>query len=258
MNRRSYLAIVSSGTVAGLAGCSGSDLSLRGDDADGNDSAGSDSDTTQLPADCPVSQGLGVSFPDRVEGDAVRAFIGEYEPAYVERQAEAERDTTKWTISALSTSVIDVEESSPGFVVETRTVWSERTKLDVTIVAEPQDGVPDGVEPVAADALPDEAELAANVARAAVSDGGEVDRRDEDQNYNLLTAPLESSRSDAGEYYVTVEDAPVSLDVTSGYETVVDANETAWYYVDDGVVRRTADEGADPEDGELLECPLED
>ncbi|RQG98845.1 hypothetical protein EA472_16655 [Natrarchaeobius oligotrophus] len=108
------------------------------------------------------------------------------------------------------------------------------------------------------DALPDEAELAERIAREAIADDRVRRRRDRRQNYDLLVESLESARGDADEYYLTVDDAPVALDITSDSVDITDAQESAWYYVDELVVRRTEDEEIAPEDGDVVECLIDD
>ncbi|WP_124192560.1 hypothetical protein [Natrarchaeobius oligotrophus] len=145
-----------------------------------------------------------------------------------------------------------------GFGIETETVWSATTRTDVSIVATPRDRVPDDVDPIGVDALPDEAELAERIAREAIADDRVRRRRDRRQNYDLLVESLESARGDADEYYLTVDDAPVALDITSDSVDITDAQESAWYYVDELVVRRTEDEEIAPEDGDVVECLIDD
>ncbi|THE66565.1 hypothetical protein D8Y22_00035 [Salinadaptatus halalkaliphilus] len=259
MNRRGCLALAGSGATIGLSGCVFDDSAA--DDTTDNSSVSAtnetngraDSDEADTPRECPVTQDLEVTPPAQVDENAVDSFLEEYESEYVLADIEASYDG--WDIPAPpNTSVDDLEEEGTGLVAETQSIWSANTRKDVTISAEPREEVPDDVEPIDGDDLPDDAALAAETAAEAVDEDQLQRWRDRDQNYSLLTDPLESTRGEDDEYYVTVDETFVALEVTPNTGEIIDGNTIAWYYVDDVVARRTEEEDVDPADATIVEC----
>lgn len=72
MKRRTLLASIGGGTIS-LAGCT-----------TGTDTVGptDDNDQSDRPEDCPISQGLGVEWPEAPDAATVEAFVEEYEHVY--------------------------------------------------------------------------------------------------------------------------------------------------------------------------------
>lgn len=236
MNRRQYIATIGSGITIGLSGCV------------------SDESSEDSPQECPVTQDLNVSPPDEFDVDSTPFFVHEYEAEYMREEIE-ETYEERNIVNRPSTSVRGSREENPGFVVETSTTWSVITKEGVTIEAQPQDQIPDNINPVNVDELPNEAELAVDIALRAVTEREVQQLRDEDQNYDQLVSQLKSAQDSTGTYYVVAEDTPVSLEIEPHTEETIDESIIASYYVDDVVARRTEEENEiNATDGRVVEC----
>lgn len=236
MDRRKYLATLGSGAAIGISGCVFNDGS------------------EDYPQECPVTQDLDVPSPDESDESSILSFVSEYEEEYMRVEIE-ERYEERNIINHADTSIRGYREESSGFVVETSTAWTVTTKEGVTIEAQPQEQIPDKINPINVDELPDDAELAVAIAQEAVTEGEVQQLREKDQNYDQLIAQLKSTQDDTGTYHVLVEETPVSLEITSHDEEIIDESIIASYYVDDVVARRTEEEeDTDATAGTVVEC----
>ncbi|MFP8951795.1 hypothetical protein ACLI4Z_02310 [Natrialbaceae archaeon A-arb3/5] len=271
MKRRKYIALLTATATTGLAGCAldenTSDNTTSTSDTDNTDSSternGRGDGPIAVPEECPVTQNLDVSLPDEFTESTIKSFVGEYEEAYKAQYVEEEYKGE--LTSSPSTEIVEYREDNSEFLVKTETVWGGTIKEDVIIDANPHIEVPDDVDPIDVEELPEKSTLAIETAQESLHQEEEIRRRGSEQNYIVLTEPLKAAQSDSGEYYVTIESIPVSLDITYQEQFADDAAYLAWYYIDSAVVRRTEDgtirlnDGADinPENGPIVECRSE-
>ncbi|MCU4740287.1 hypothetical protein [Natronoglomus mannanivorans] len=267
MKRRQLLTSVTVGLTVPIGGCLSSDD--RTGDPGGEDETGDRStdrsrnrtstETATAPVrpdSCPVTQDLGVSLPEETTVPAVVSFVLEYERAYVRDGIDEDEDEVTLT-SEPSTERRDVADVGPGIAVLTSTVYGAIAEDGTSIFADPLESVPDDVDPLDVETLLAEADPAVDAAREAVDDETDVRWKDRNRDHEPIVASLESAqrgdRDYEHEYVVVVDETPVSVAVVPlGDE--IDGGATAWYYVDDAVVRRADDREADPRDGRVVEC----
>ncbi|WP_133412203.1 hypothetical protein [Natrarchaeobaculum sulfurireducens] len=259
MKRRHYLAAVASGVSTGLAGCV---FENRSFDETNNTSHTNTNNTNQTsnsheglvyPDECPVTQDLTVPIPSEFDEETAISFVSEYEEEYTTKSVNVQYKY--WDITnEPSTSIEHTTVDNSALIVETQTIWSGSTDVDVEIRAEPRNQTPDSVDPINVEELSEEASPARNIAHDAVDEDRVKRWRDRTQIYNKLTEQIASGQSNTDEYYVTVEDTPVSLTITSHSTDIIDGNIIAWYYIDDVVIRRTEDEDIYPNEGSIVEC----
>lgn len=251
MQRRALLSAVGAGTLS-LAGCV-----TR---IDSGAATGRSDEPTELPEECPTSQGLDVEWPEDLDASTVESFVEEYEHVYYRDVVVAYEPESQLDSYDLAGSVTEPpREVADGWTLEYRGgggVYTPTLLLEAT-ASEP----PAGTDAVPADEIDDEAlietlEEAADSGEAQLhvdSPGEEVDRYLE-----LLASIAEDFEGPSGPgqsdvLYVDVDETSIALEVTAT-NFHGDYGWTAWYYVDGRVVRRTNDEDTDPRDGELLEC----
>jgi len=273
MRRRTLLTALGAATLP-LAGCTtvkdpvGADGGTPTDtdipDADDgtptNTASDGTAERTNTPENCPTSQELGVERPGDLDASAVEAFVEEYERVYhrdvvIEYEPESSLDSYE-----LSGSVTgpprpagdgwELEYSGSGGIYRPTLLLGATT-------ADP----PDGADTVPVSEIGDD-RLTGTLREAAETGAAElhVDTPGEkvDRYVELLASLSDgferlSGRGDSDTLYVDVDGTAVELTATAS-DFHGDYWWTAWYYVDERVVRRTTDEDADPRDGELLEC----
>ncbi len=262
MKRRTYLSLVG-GTTVSIAGCVGDTRRGTGSETTSPGSEPSDQTspaTTRPPNECPTTMDLGVTWPQELDRSAVESFVEEYEHVYyrdvvVEYKPESELDSydLSGSVSEGPTSVGNGWELkySGGGGVYRPTLFIEAMESDA-----PEDAHPVPLDEVEDDRLRAVIEEAAQTGEAELhidKPGEEVDR------YVDLLAALSpdfehlSGRGDSDTLYIATDGSTVELTATAS-NFHGDYWWTAWYYVDERVVRRTADEDTDPQDGRLLEC----
>lgn len=245
MQRRALLTIIGGGTLS-LAGCT----------------TGTGTGDSDLPEDCPTTQGLAVEWPEDLDASTVEAFVEEYERAYyrevvVEYEPESRLDSYE-----LSGTVADPpREVGDGW--ELAYSGSGGVYRPTLLVGATATDPPDGTDLVPVSEVDDEAltETLDEAARTGEAEfhvdtpGEEVDR------YVDLLASLSddferlSEPGDSDTLYVDVDGTAVELSATAT-NFHGDYWWNARYYVDEQVVRRTTEENTDPRDGELLECRM--
>lgn len=247
MRRRTLLAALGGGTIT-LAGC----LSEATPDQ---------SDDTDLPADCPTTQGLDVEWPRDLDAATVESFVEDYEHAYyrdvvVEYEPESRLDAYE-----LSGSVTGGPRAvGDGWVLEYS--GSGGVYRPTLLLGASPDTPPAGVEPVPIEDI-DDGPLVDTLREAAETGEAEmhVERRHDGavERYLALLSSLSadfegpSSRGDSDSLYVDVDGTTVKLTVSAS-SFHGDYWWEAGYYVTERVVRRTDDTEADPRQGGLLEC----
>ncbi|WP_123538755.1 hypothetical protein [Halosimplex salinum] len=281
MHRRTLLGLVASGT-ASLAGClSGSEPTGTDDEpGTGTDAIGSDDGTTDrtdsegtetadgtetaeptaLPESCPTTQGLDVEWPSDLDASAVESFVAAYEAAYYREVVVEYEPDSRLDSYDLSGSVND----SPTAVGDGWTlsysgsggVYRPTLSLGATTADPPADADVASIDDVDDGALVDLLTSAAETGAAehhVEPPGEEVDRYVDllaslSGDFDRLSGPGESDS-----LFVDVDGTSVEL---SAQATNFHGDYwwSATYYVDERVVRRTADDDTDPRNGELLEC----
>lgn len=239
MHRRTLLAAL--GTCIPLSGCLGARNPTVG---------ATETPTPSQPEECPVSQSVGVPLPDEITENEVRSFVRDYEQAYIYEKFITEEMSVG---VGPEPTVQDVAASNHGIVVHVHTVWSATTVTGTVIVADPKGEVPDDVDPVDIESLPDSAERVATLAREAATENKEARWEDSSQDHEEIVSELGAAHVDDG-YYVTVEGVPVLVRIVPASEIITDGEEFAWYHVDEGAVRRTDDRDQNATDGDLMEC----
>lgn len=258
-NRRAVLAAAGTVGAVAVAGCTGdvgTGTASPTDDRQGSPTA----DDQSLPDDCPTSQNLGVTWPDTLDTETAVTFVESYEAAYhkqkvVEYTPESMVDSYELggTVTGEVTAVnggYELTYSGGGGIY--------RPTLRLLANREP---APDGADTVALSALEDET-LREVVTDAA--DNGDathhVDNPGEPvdtyiERLDALSSDFEplSGPSDEDSLYVDVDGTTVEL-TAQATNFHGDYWWDARYYIDENVVRRTSEEGVDPQDGTLLEC----
>ncbi|MEF8841362.1 MAG: hypothetical protein V5A62_07005 [Haloarculaceae archaeon] len=263
MRRRTLLGLVGAGALP-LAGCTaGPDPAGTGGTDAGTDVPRIDEgrDTgTDLPEDCPASQGLDVDWPEDLDASAVESFVEAYEHAYVREVVVDYEPESRLDSYELSGGVTDgPTPAGEGWVLEcsgSGGIYRPTLALGAA-TAEP----PEGADAVPASEVENET-LAGLVQEAAET--GEAEHHVEppgekvDRYVDLLASLSDgfdrlSGRGESDSLYVDVDGTTVELSAMA-----TNFHGDYWwestYYVDERVVRRTEDEDVDPRDGELLEC----
>ncbi|PSP78439.1 hypothetical protein BRC81_07810 [Halobacteriales archaeon QS_1_68_20] len=243
MNRRDVLQAASAGVVVALAGCLGS---------------GESGPTAQQPDDCPVTQGLDVGWPEELTTETVESFVENYENAYYREKVVDFEQETRLDEYALSANVASgPTESGAGYEVELSGgggVYRPNLHLAATVADAPVDAdvhSTDDLETGLASLLRDAADSDEEVTQ-------HVTRRDVVRRFVATVNELSdgeplTGKGDAATLYFDVDGTTVELSVSAS-SFHGDYWWSAWYYVDENVVRRTDDDSVDPAEGELLEC----
>lgn len=256
MKRRAFLSVMGAVTLP-LAGCTSESDGPVGTD-DGTD------EPTAVPEECPITQELGVEWPDEFDASAVESFVEEYEYRYyrdavVEFEPRSRLDSYQLNVwvsggPTASGGGYELQVTGGGGVYHPRLLMEAR-----------ESDPPDGAEVVPASEI-DDAALNATLAEATEPEEAKL-RIDEpgteiDRYIDLLASvsgafePL-SEPGDSDTLYVDVDGTTVELSVQAT-RLHGDYFWSAWYYVDEYVVRRASDENTDSRDGELLECRMPD
>lgn len=249
MDRREVLTLIAGGGSIALSGC----LESVGD---GN----GDGPNDELPDECPVSETLGLDWPEQLYEDIVASFIEQYEAEYLREVEIGFEPVTRYDSYGIEVDGRSITEREDGFEMRIDSGGPILTpNLDlIATVTDP----PDGVEPVAIEDL--ENDLAKQVISDAIEEGeaanklhhgpeveGFLDHVDE------LSPDFEppESQTEEASVYVEANDSIIELTIRpDGFHG--DWWLTAWYYIDDHVLWRTTQEDEAPRDGELLECRL--
>lgn len=256
-NRRRLLGAVGAAMAAAAAGCTDR---LAGDDPDTDADADGDPDP---PADCPTTQGLDVERPDHLTAETAASFVEAYEHVHYRDVLLGYEPESRLDDYRVDVSVQDrPDERDGGYAVEVGgggAWYRPNLFLDAAGAA-----APDGAEQVPHEAVEDE-ELRALLAAAVDADADDgrtrtrVDPRSDIDDYLETLESLSDEDGlveepgDSATLYFRVDDSDVELSVSA--DTFHgDYWWEARYYVDERVVRRTSGDGADPRDGELLEC----
>ncbi len=251
MNRRRLLSLWAGGATLPLAGCLG---------------IGDDSRADQTPSphswtdDCPLSQGFDVEWPDELDSPTAESFVEVYEYQYIRDVVDWEPVTQYDSLGiGVSTRGRTVERGD-GYDVTVSSGWTTDTpNLDVIAVSTDP---PDDVALVPHEEVPDEL-LWDLLDEAARADGEVVaEKIPHGERIDRYVATLDSLSTDFdppsgstehGTLYVDVDGTVVELRVQpDGFH--VDRELGARYYLDEHVLRRTADHDEDPLNGDLLEC----
>lgn len=252
MRRRPFLALVGGGTLT-VAGCmAGSDGPTA--TGDGNREA------TDLPPDCPTTQGLDVELPTEFDAETVESFAVTYEDVYYREVVLEYEPDTRLDSYQLETWV--AEGPIPAGVGYEIKISGGGGVYSPTLMLEARTADPfDGTEVVSAGEI-DDRELNELLHEAAetgtaehhVEDPGEVVVRYIDRLASLSESfQGPSGPGDSDSLYVSVDNATVELTATAT-QFHGDHGWRAWYYVDERVVRRTTSEETGPQAGTLLEC----
>lgn len=285
MRRRTLLALIGTGTLS-TAGCIGeTDPANAGSPTTTGEDTGSTDDTpttatdaggtdertrettddgadenTDLPEDCPTTQGLDVEWPEELDDAAVESFVEAYEHAYyrdvvVEYEPESQADSYDLS-GGVNSGPSEVGDGWRVSYSGSGGVYRPTLSLQAA-TADPLDG---------ADVVPvgeiDDAALTETLEAAAET--GEADHHveppgEEVDRYIDLLASLSddfealSEPGDSDSLFVDVDGTTVELTAQAD-NFHGDYWWDASYYVTDRVVRRASGEDADPRDGELLEC----
>lgn len=252
MRRRTALTAIVGGTLS-IAGCTGVP------DAAAGGSAATETTETPLPTDCPTTQGLDVEWPEEFDAATVESFVDAYEAAYYREVVvdyEPESSLDSYGLNGGTDDAIRVGDGwqvsyNGGGGIYTPTLGFEARTAQA----------PDGADVVPASEIEDD--LLAGLLEDAVetgearrhldTPGEEVDRYVDllsslSEDFEPLTGP-----GDSDSLYVDVDGTVVKLTARAD-SFHGDYGWTAWYYVDERVVRRTTDEDVDPRKGKLLEC----
>ncbi|WP_276254948.1 hypothetical protein [Halomontanus rarus] len=265
MNRRQLLQSVGVGLGLVLAGCVTADGPNDAEDENGTAGKDTGDAVSPSPGGCPTSHDLGVSPPDEITRATAEGFVERYEEAYVDEFVISDSTTT---ITGPSTTVTDRTEVESGFAIETSTVWGSSYYEGVTVLAEPVASIPDGIDPLERDSMPEIADFVAEAARKAAVEERDVTLTEDTIRPNslgknahehvteALSTPHENSDHEAGAvYYVAGEDRTVRVTVFPASKVTDDAREYfGQYYIDDVVLKRTEGRRSDPRDGHLIEC----
>lgn len=254
-------------SVLAAAGCSSMvPVGDTGTDDPDADDASQNADEG-LPTECPVSQDLGVAWPEEVDRDTAVSFVAEYEEVYYREVVVGYEPASRVDSYELGVRNVDVVAADDvGYEVEVvggGGIYTPHLLLDACVTEPPPDSdsisadrVDDGrLERVLAEAVEEGGECGADDdgADRRVGPGSEVDRY-LDVLEALAGADLGiSAPGDAATLYFRVEDTPVELRVVAD-RFHGDRLWAASYHVDDGLLRRATGRDADAADGELLEC----
>lgn len=268
--RRGMLAGVSASVLA-AAGCSGM---VPGDgsgtDGSGTDDASQNAADDGLPAECPVSQDLGVAWPEGIDRDTAGSFVAEYERVYYRDVVVGYEPTSR--VDSYDLDVRNVEVTSAGddgYEVQVfggGGVYTPHLHLAACVTEPPADSDPISADGVDDDRLERLLEAALEVGGEPGScgqDGEATDRRvgpgSEVERYLDLLESLAgedlgiSAPGDAASVHFRVDGSPVELSVAAD-RFHGDHLWAAAYHVDDRQLRRATGRDTDPADDELLEC----
>lgn len=215
---------------------------------------------SDLPEECPVTQDLGVEWPQEITAGSVASFLESYEYVYhrdvvVEYEPGSMVDDYRLSVH-VSAGPTTVEDGYRATVYGGGAVYTPTLNVVATSAEAPPD----------ADVVPRSAvedDSLRNLLANAAADGRaefHVDRPGEPvDRYIELVASLSadfeplSDPGDSGTAYFEVDRTTVELTVSAN-RLHGDYGWRAPYYVDDHVVRRSNEWDGDPTDGELLEC----
>lgn len=256
MHRRALLASLGAGTLP-FAGC------IAGPHTGGTDGTGTTAGGDggiPLPDGCPTTRGIDVEWPEELDEGAAVSFVEAYEQAYYRDEVVEYEPESRLDSYELSGGVQETPQSAgEGWILEysgSGGVYRPTLALGAT-TADP----PAGADVVSVSEFEDD-ELTEMLREAAETGEAEhhVDPPGEPVERYLDRFESRSDdfdgpagRGDSDTLYVDVEGEPVELTVAAT-DFHGDYWWSAWYYVDEQVVRRTDDEDADPRGGELLEC----
>jgi hypothetical protein len=245
MHRRTLLSALG---AAALGGCLDSDLPAVGDD------------TPDLPEECPVSQDLGVEWPEDLDADSAETFVETYENVYYRERVVAYEPETPLDSYQLRARVEDVRSVGEGYeVAVSGNGGVYRPGLHFS--AHRGDSAADA-ERVDASAVEDH--LVSDLLTTAAEEGeadAALQQSPDVERYNQLFGslfegydPLDAP-GDSETLYFSVDGTPVELEVQAD-RLHGDYWWSATYYVDEHVVYRAEEDGS-PKDGKLLECRTE-
>lgn len=201
-----------------------------------------------------------MDWPEELDAATVEAFVEAYEQSYYREVVVGYEPRSQLDSYDLGGLVMDEPRpAGDGWVLKysgNGGIYRPTLFLEATVSDPPEgaDVVP--VSEIDDDAATETLERAAEDGDASYhvdSPGAAVDRYLElfeavSEDFDGLSGP-----GDADTLSVAVENTTVELTVTAD-NFHGDYQWYAWYYVDERVVRRTADRDADPREGELLEC----
>ena len=287
VSRRRVLASVGAGAGAiAVAGCTGfapdgdSPDDGQGGSDEGEQSTGTPGDRP-LPEECPTTQDIGVEPPSTLDTASVASFVESYEHHYAREVVVEYEPSSRLDSYGLGTSLADDPREVDGpegvdtaYEVVVRgggAIYTPHLLLEARAV-EPSGGRETiSVEEVDDGALSALLEEAADAEDGEDGEGDAGGEDDDDPPDPLRVGPgsevdrylgLFESLSDdvqitgpgdSATLYFEVEDTPVELSVSAD-RFHGDYGWSARYYVDEHVVRRSADRETDPREGELLEC----
>lgn len=270
MRRRTVLSLSASVALGGLAGCDGqraaetpSEEPTTAPPTTGPTTESPREPTPQQPAECSVTQGLDVDWPDGLSAASAEGFVERYEEVYYRDVVVEYEPETRFDEYDLGFTTEVTDTDSPGYVVEvdgSGGIYRPDVFLNASVVDEEPDDEVIPLADVNDQTLREMLQTSAGNPEESV--GREIrDGSDVDQYADLLNDfPGEGSlegRGDSVTRYFDVDGTTVELTASvTGLHG--DYWWTAWYYVDENVLRRTEDEEVAPENGELLECRADD
>jgi hypothetical protein len=255
MRRRTVLTAIVGGTLS-TAGCTGVP-----DTAAGGSTATETTETTtaSLPNSCPTTQGLDVEWPEELDAATVESFVEAYEAAYYREVVVDYEPESTLDSYGLNGGTDDATRVGDGWQVSynggggiyTPTLGLRATTGDPPAGA---DVVPSSeIEDDLLTGLLEDAVETGEARRHIDTPGEEVDRYVDllsslSDDFEPLTGP-----GDSDSLHVDVDGTVVELTARAD-SFHGDYGWTAWYYVDEQVVRRTSDEDTSPREGTVLEC----
>jgi len=218
----------------------------------------------ELPENCPTTQGLDVEWPEELTRETAEEFVEAYANVYYREEVVDYTPESRVDSYGISVGVMDVREAGDGYELEVSGsggVYQPTLHLSATVADPPADRNVVALEAVDDDTVRGLLEEAAETPEEEPTlhidrPGRPVERYLElferlNEGFGPMTGP-----GDSGTLYVDVDGQVVELTVQAdnfhGDYWVGSA-----YYVDEHVLRRTDEDGVDPQDGELLECRRE-
>lgn len=266
MRRRKVLALSASGVLGALAGCDGqrpaatpSEEPTTAPPTTGPTREPTPGSTPQQPSDCPITQGLGVDWPEELTALSAEAFVDRYEEVYYRDVVVEYEPESRFDEYDLGFRIELTKSDGAGYVVEvdgSGGVFRPDVMLGASVVDDESDTEVIPLEDVEDEALRNlfqrSAENPEDSTEDEVRDGSEVDR------YADLFDALPSDgsldeRGDSVTLSVDVDGTTVELTATLS-NLHGDYWWSATYYVDENVLRRTEKDGVPPVEGALLEC----
>lgn len=249
ITRRRVLAALGAGATAGCLA----------DDGTTSDPTATP-EQTDLPDGCPTTQNLDVEWPEDLDADTAALFVETYEAAYYrENVVEYEPESMVDSYDLAGRIVDSPTAVGDGYVVEysgSGGVYRPRLRLTATTTDSP-----DGTDIVSASDIDDDT-VSGLIADAAETGDATEHVEDPGETVDEYLELLASLSADFEELSEPGDSDTLSVDA-DGTMVGLTAQATnfhgdywwgAKYYVDDHVVRRTADEETDPQNGELVEC----